>query len=145
MKFVIQRVSHASVTVHEETIGRINQGYLVLIGVAKEDTREDADRLVKKLIGLRIFSDENGKINRSLKDVKGELLLVSQFTLYADARHGNRPSFTDAAGPEQANELYEYIIESCRRQLPVVETGEFGADMKVELLNDGPFTIILES
>ena len=145
MKFVIQRVSHASVTVHEETIGRINQGYLVLIGVGKEDTREDADRLVKKMIGLRIFADENGKINKSLKDVDGELLLVSQFTLYADCRHGNRPGFTEAAGPDLANELYEYISESCRQQVSVVETGEFGADMKVELLNDGPFTIILES
>ena len=145
MKFVIQRVSHASVTVHEETIGRINQGYLVLIGVGKEDTREDADRLVKKMIGLRIFSDENGKINKSLKDVDGELLLVSQFTLYADCRHGNRPGFTDAAGPDMANELYEYIIESCKKEVAVVERGEFGADMKVELLNDGPFTILLES
>lgn len=145
MKFVIQRVSHASVTVHEETIGRINQGYLVLIGVGKEDTREDADRLVKKMIGLRIFSDENGKINKSLKDVNGELLLVSQFTLYADCRHGNRPGFTDAAGPDMANELYEYIIESCKKEVAVVERGEFGADMKVELLNDGPFTILLES
>ena len=145
MKFVIQRVSHASVTVHEETIGRINQGYLVLIGVGKEDTKEDADRLVKKMIGRRIFSDENGKINKSLKDVDGELLLVSQFTLYADCRHGNRPGFTDAAGPDMANELYEYIIESCKREVAVVERGEFGADMKVELLNDGPFTILLES
>ena len=145
MKFVIQRVSHASVTVHEETIGRINQGYLVLIGVGKEDTREDADRLVKKMIGLRIFADENGKINKSLKDVDGELLLVSQFTLYADCRHGNRPGFTDAAGPDMANELYEYIIESCKKEVAVVEQGEFGADMKVELLNDGPFTILLES
>ncbi len=145
MKFVIQRVSHASVTVHEETIGRINQGYLVLIGVGKEDTREDADRLVKKMIGLRIFSDENGKINKSLKDVDGELLLVSQFTLYADCRHGNRPGFTEAAGPDMANELYEYIIESCKKEVAVVERGEFGADMKVELLNDGPFTILLES
>ena len=145
MKFVIQRVSHASVTVHEETVGRINQGYLVLIGVGKEDTREDADRLVKKMIGLRIFSDENGKINKSLKDVDGELLLVSQFTLYADCRHGNRPGFTDAAGPDMANELYEYIIESCKKEVAVVEQGEFGADMKVELLNDGPFTILLES
>ena len=145
MKFVIQRVSHASVTVHEETIGRINQGYLVLIGVGKEDTREDADRLVKKMIGLRIFSDENGKINKSLKDVNGELLLVSQFTLYADCRHGNRPGFTDAAGPDMANELYEYIIESCKKEVAVVEQGEFGADMKVELLNDGPFTLMLES
>ncbi len=145
MKFVIQRVSHASVTVHEETIGRINQGYLVLIGVGKEDTREDADRLVKKMIGLRIFSDENGKINKSLKDVNGGLLLVSQFTLYADCRHGNRPGFTEAAGPDMANELYEYIIESCKKEVAVVEQGEFGADMKVELLNDGPFTILLES
>ena len=145
MKFVIQRVSHASVTVHEETIGRINQGYLVLIGVGKEDTKEDADRLVKKMIGLRIFADENGKINKSLKDVNGELLLVSQFTLYADCRHGNRPGFTEAAGPDMANELYEYIIESCKREVAVVERGEFGADMKVELLNDGPFTILLES
>ena len=145
MKFVIQRVSHASVTVHEETIGRINQGYLVLIGVGKEDTREDADRLVKKMIGLRIFSDENGKINKSLKDVNGELLLVSQFTLYADCRHGNRPGFTEAAGPDMANELYEYIIESCKKEVAVVERGEFGADMKVELLNDGPFTILIES
>lgn len=145
MKFVIQRVSHASVTVHEETIGRINQGYLVLIGVGKEDTREDADRLVKKMIGLRIFSDENGKINKSLKDVNGGLLLVSQFTLYADCRHGNRPGFTEAAGPDMANELYEYIIESCKKEVAVVERGEFGADMKVELLNDGPFTILLES
>ena len=145
MKFVIQRVSHASVTVHEETVGRINQGYLVLIGVGKEDTREDADRLVKKMIGLRIFSDENGKINKSLKDVNGELLLVSQFTLYADCRHGNRPGFTEAAGPDMANELYEYIIESCKKEEAVVEQGEFGADMKVELLNDGPFTILLES
>lgn len=145
MKFVIQRVSHASVTVHEETIGRINQGYLVLIGVGKEDTRKDADRLVKKMIGLRIFSDENGKINKSLKDVNGELLLVSQFTLYADCRHGNRPGFAEAAGPDMANELYEYIIESCKKEVAVVEQGEFGADMKVELLNDGPFTILLES
>ena len=145
MKFVIQRVSHASVTVHEETIGRINQGYLVLIGVGKEDTREDADRMVKKMIGLRIFSDENGKINKSLKDVNGGLLLVSQFTLYADCRHGNRPGFTEAAGPDMANELYEYIIESCKKEVAVVEQGEFGADMKVELLNDGPFTILLES
>lgn len=144
MRFVIQRVSHASVTVEEEIIGQIGAGYLVLIGVGKEDTKEDADRLVKKMLGLRIFSDENGKINKSLKDVGGELLLVSQFTLYADCRHGNRPGFTEAAGPEQANELYEYIIESCRQQVQVVETGEFGADMKVELLNDGPFTILLD-
>ena len=145
MKFVIQRVSHASVTVHEETIGRINQGYLVLIGVGKEDTREDADRLVKKMIGLRIFADENGKINKSLKDVNGGILLVSQFTLYADCRHGNRPGSTEAAGPDMANELYEYIIESCKKEVAVVEQGEFGADMKVELFNDGPFTLVLNA
>lgn len=144
MRFVLQRVSDASVTVDEKTIGRIGQGYLVLIGVGKEDTREDADRLIKKMLGLRIFQDENGKINRSIKDVDGELLLVSQFTLYADCRHGNRPGFTEAAGSAEAKELYEYIIESCKKQVPVVETGEFGADMKVELLNDGPFTILLE-
>ena len=144
MRFVLQRVSHASVTVDEKTIGRIGQGYLVLIGVGKEDTREDADRLIKKMLGLRIFQDVNGKINRSIKDVDGELLLVSQFTLYADCRHGNRPGFTEAAGSAEAKELYEYIIESCKKQVPVVETGEFGADMKVELLNDGPFTILLE-
>lgn len=144
MRFVIQRVSRASVTVDEKVIGRIGQGYLVLIGVGKEDTREEADRLVKKMLGLRIFQDENGKINRSLKDVNGELLLVSQFTLYADCRHGNRPGFTEAAGPAEASALYEYIIESCKKQVPVVETGEFGADMKVELLNDGPFTILLD-
>ncbi len=144
MRFVLQRVSHASVTVDEKTIGRIGQGYLVLIGIGKGDTREEADRLIKKMLGLRIFQDENGKINRSLRDVDGELLLVSQFTLYADCRHGNRPGFTEAAGPAEASELYEYIIESCKKQVPVVETGEFGADMKVELLNDGPFTILLE-
>ena len=144
MKFVIQRVSHASVTVHEETIGRINQGYLVLIGVGKEDTREDADRLVKKMIGLRIFSDENGKSNKSLKDVDGELLLVSQFTLYANCRHGNRPGFTDAGDPQKAKELYEYLIERAKEQVSVVEHGIFGADMKVALVNDGPFTIILD-
>lgn len=144
MRFVIQRVSRASVTVDEKVIGRIGQGYLILIGVGKEDTREEADRLVKKMLGLRIFQDENGKINRSLKDVNGELLLVSQFTLYADCRHGNRPGFTEAAGPAEASALYEYIIESCKKQVPVVETGEFGADMKVELLNDGPFTILLD-
>lgn len=144
MKLVIQRVSHASVTVDGTVIGKIGKGYLVLIGVGRDDTREDADRLIKKMIQLRIFEDENGKINKSLKDVNGELLLVSQFTLYADCRHGNRPGFTDAGNPELARELYEYMIAACRKLVPVVEQGEFGADMKVELLNDGPFTIILE-
>ena len=145
MKLVIQRVSRASVTVRGSVIGQIGQGYLVLVGVGREDTKEDADRLVRKMIGLRIFSDENGKINKSLKDVDGQLLLISQFTLYADCRHGNRPGFTDAGDPEKAKELYEYMRDSCRREIPVVEQGEFGADMKVELVNDGPFTILLDS
>lgn len=145
MKLVIQRVSRASVTVRGSVIGQIGQGYLVLVGVGREDTKEDADRLVRKMIGLRIFSDENGKINKSLKDVDGQLLLVSQFTLYADCRHGNRPGFTDAADPGLAEELYEYLIDICRREIPVVEQGEFGAEMKVELVNDGPFTILLDS
>lgn len=145
MKLVIQRVSRASVTLRGSVIGQIGQGYLVLVGVGREDTKEDADRLVRKMIGLRIFSDENGKINKSLKDVDGQLLLISQFTLYADCRHGNRPGFTDAGDPEKAKELYEYMIDSCRREIPVVEQGEFGADMKVELVNDGPFTILLDS
>ena len=145
MKLVIQRVSRASVTVRGEVIGHIGQGFLVLVGVGQKDTKEDADRLARKMIGLRIFSDENGKINKSLKDVDGQLLLVSQFTLYADCRHGNRPGFTDAADPGLAEELYEYLIDICRREIPVVEQGEFGAEMKVELVNDGPFTILLDS
>ena len=145
MKLVIQRVSRASVTVRGEVIGRIGQGFLVLVGVGQKDTKEDAVRLARKMIGLRIFSDENGKINKSLKDVDGQLLLVSQFTLYADCRHGNRPGFTDAADPGLAEELYEYLIDICRREIPVVEQGEFGAEMKVELVNDGPFTILLDS
>ena len=145
MKLVIQRVSSASVTVRGNVIGRIGQGYLVLVGVGKEDTKEDADRLVHKMIGLRIFADENGKINKSLKDVDGQLLLISQFTLYADCSHGNRPGFTNAGDPKTAKELYEYMIEKCREEIPVVEQGEFGADMQVELVNDGPFTILLDS
>lgn len=145
MKFVIQRVTQASVTVNQRVIGSIKQGFLVLIGVGEDDTTEIADKLVKKLIGLRIFEDENGKTNLSLKDIQGELLLVSQFTLYADCKKGNRPSFIKAGNPELANQLYEYIIEACKKEFPVVQTGEFGADMKVSLLNDGPFTIILDS
>lgn len=145
MKFVIQRVTQASVTVNQRVIGSIKQGFLVLIGISEDDTTEIADKLVKKLIGLRIFEDENGKTNLSLKDIQGELLLVSQFTLYADCKKGNRPSFIKAGNPELANELYEYIIEACKKEFPVVQTGEFGADMKVSLLNDGPFTIILDS
>ena len=145
MKFVIQRVTEAYVTIEEKTVGAIGKGYLVLIGVGKEDTAAEADKLIKKMIGLRIFADENGKTNLSLKDVNGQLLLVSQFTLYANCTKGNRPSFIEAGDPGQAQELYEYIIAECRKQVPVVETGEFGADMEVGLCNDGPFTIILES
>lgn len=144
MKFVIQRVTEASVTVDHEVIGKIDKGFLVLIGVGKEDTTAEADRLIKKMLGLRIFADENGKTNLSLKDVNGQLLLVSQFTLYADCRKGNRPSFVNAGEPDKAEALYEYIIAQCRQHLPIVETGSFGADMQVSLCNDGPFTIILE-
>lgn len=145
MRFVIQRVKHASVTVEDEIIGKIGRGYLVLIGVSDSDNEEIADRMVDKLVKLRINEDENGKTNLSLADVAGELLLVSQFTLYANCRKGNRPSFTEAGAPDRANELYEYIIRRCREQVPVVERGSFGAYMQVELLNDGPFTILLDS
>ena len=145
MKFVVQRVKYASVEVDQKCIGKINQGFLVLIGVAETDTTEIADKLIHKLLGMRIFADENDKTNLSLKDVSGELLLVSQFTLYADCKKGNRPSFVKAGNPALANELYEYIIAACKKEIPVVETGKFGADMKVSLLNDGPFTIILDS
>lgn len=145
MKFVIQRVLESSVTVDNEVIGQIGKGFLVLIGVGQNDTRENADALVKKMIGLRIFEDENGKTNLSLKDVDGGLLLISQFTLYANCKKGNRPSFTEAGDPQTANELYEYIIAECRKQVPLVETGSFGAEMKVALVNDGPFTVILEN
>ena len=145
MRFVIQRVAYAEVAVNEETIGKIEKGYLVLIGIAETDTREIADKLIRKMIGLRIFEDENGKTNLSLSDVGGNLLLVSQFTLYANCKKGNRPSFIEAGSPEKANELYEYIITKCKESVPVVEQGSFGADMKVSLLNDGPFTILLDS
>ena len=145
MRFVVQRVTHASVTVDSQVIGKIGNGFMVLIGVADTDTREIADKMVKKLLGLRIFEDENGKTNRDIHTVGGELLLISQFTLYANCRHGNRPSFIEAGKPDMANEMYEYIIAKCKEQIPVVEKGEFGADMKVELLNDGPFTILLDS
>lgn len=145
MRLVVQRVARASVTVEENVIGSIGKGFLVLIGVSDTDTREIADKMIKKMTGLRIFSDENGKTNLALSDVGGELLLVSQFTLYADCKKGNRPSFTKAGKPEAAEEMYEYMITECRRIVERVETGSFGADMKVELLNDGPFTIILDS
>lgn len=144
MKFIVQRVKNAQVDIEGKTVGKIEQGYMVLIGITHTDTKEVADYLVKKLINLRVFEDENGKMNKSLKDVNGSLLLVSQFTLYADCSSGNRPSFTDAAKTDFANELYDYIIEECKKQVEIVETGVFGADMKVGLVNDGPVTIILE-
>ena len=145
MRFVIQRVTQAKVVVEEQTIGEIQKGFLVLIGVSKQDTKEIADKMVKKLIGLRIFEDENGKTNLDLKTVNGGLLLISQFTLYADCKKGNRPSFIQAGEPKMAEELYHYIIQKCRTEIAVVEEGSFGADMKISLLNDGPFTIILNS
>lgn len=145
MKFLIQRVTKASVTIQEKIVGSINTGFLVFIGVNENDTTIEADKLIHKLLGLRIFSDENDKINLSLSDVKGELLMVSQFTLYADCRKGNRPSFVHAGNPEHANELYEYVLQKCKDNGYHVQHGEFGADMKVSLLNDGPFTILLDS
>ncbi|SEA39709.1 D-tyrosyl-tRNA(Tyr) deacylase [Pseudobutyrivibrio sp. ACV-2] len=145
MRFVIQRVNEASVAVEGQVIGQIKKGFLVLIGVSGDDTKEIADKMVKKLLGLRIFDDENDKINLSLTDVGGELLLISQFTLYANCKKGYRPSFIEAGAPDMANEMYEYIIEKCKSEGYHVETGSFGADMKVSLLNDGPFTIVLDS
>ena len=145
MRCVIQVVNHASVTVDGEQIGRIGRGFLILLGVAETDTEALADRMVKKICGLRIFPDENGKTNLSLGDVGGGLLLISQFTLYADCKKGFRPSFIKAGKPEAANKMYEYIIEKCKADVPAVEKGVFGADMKISLLNDGPFTIILDS
>lgn len=145
MKLVIQRVTHASVTVDNNVIGKIGKGYMVLIGVSDTDTKEIADKMLDKMIKLRIFEDENGKTNLSLADVGGELLLISQFTLYANCKKGNRPSFIEAGSPDHANALYEYIIEKCKERVDVVEQGEFGSEMKVELLNDGPFTVILDS
>ena len=144
MRFLVQRVTEASVTIDGRTAGQIGKGFLVLIGACDSDTEETADLYIRKLLGLRIFEDAEGKTNLSLKDVDGELLLVSQFTLYANCRKGNRPNFIQAAKPEKANALYEYFVEYLRSKGKHVETGEFGADMKVELLNDGPFTVILE-
>ena len=145
MRFLIQRVKEASVSVKGEEIGRISQGFLVLVGISNADSKAIADRMVKKLIGLRIFEDENGKTNLDLKTVDGQLLVISQFTLYADCRKGNRPSFIKAGEPGMANELYEYILEQCRREIAVVEEGRFGADMDVSLINNGPFTVLLDS
>ena len=144
MKFIVQRVNKSQVEVEEKIVGKIDKGFMVLIGITHNDTKEIADFLVRKLINLRVFEDENGKMNLSLKDVQGSLLLISQFTLYADCTSGNRPSFTNAAKPDFANDLYEYIIEECKKQIPNVQTGIFGADMQVSLVNDGPVTIILE-
>ena len=145
MKFVIQRVSEASVRVDGQIAGQIGKGFLVLVGIAQEDTEAIADKLVNKMSGLRIFEDAQGKTNLSLADVDGQVLMISQFTLYADCRRGNRPGFSYAAKPEKANDLYEYVLAKTREKIPVVEKGVFGADMKVSLINDGPFTIILDS
>ena len=145
MRVVVQRVKHASVTINGTVNGKINNGFLVLLGIQSTDSEQDVDYLVKKVTNLRIFSDENDKMNLSLKDVNGELLIVSQFTLYANCKEGNRPSFVEAAKPDVAISLYEYFISECRKIIPVVETGIFGADMKVDLLNDGPVTIIMDS
>ena len=140
MKFLIQRVTGASVSVDGEVIGQIGKGLLVLVGIARDDDGQVADKLVRKLVGLRIFEDQDGKTNLSLSDVDGQLLLISQFTLYADCRRGNRPGFTNAGSPDKADALYEYVIAKCKENVPVVERGRFGADMKVSLTNDGPFT-----
>lgn len=144
MKAVIQRVKYAQVEVDKKVVGKINEGFLILLGVAPDDTKEKADAMVKKITKLRIFEDENEKMNLSIQDIKGELLVVSQFTLYADCSGGNRPSFINAAKPDLANELYEYFVEKCKEIIPVVQTGIFGAHMEVSLLNNGPVTIELE-
>lgn len=145
MKFVIQRVTDAKCEVEGNITGQIDLGFCVLIGVAESDTEAIADKMLKKLLGMRIFADTDGKTNLALQDIDGSLLLISQFTLYANCRKGNRPSFTSAGNPELANRLYEYIIAECRKQIPNVQTGIFGADMKISLTNDGPFTIVLDS
>ena len=145
MKAVIQRVSHGKVTIDHQIHGEIGRGFVVLLGVAKDDTKEDMDYLVKKIAGLRVFEDEEGKMNLALKDVNGELLIISQFTLFANTKKGNRPSFTEAGSPDMASALYDYIVDECRKVVPKVETGEFAADMKVALVNDGPFTVILDN
>lgn len=145
MKFVIQRVLSAEVCIEGASVGKIEKGFLVLVGIGQSDTEQIADKMIKKLIGLRIFEDAEGKSNLDIKTVDGSLLIVSQFTLYADCKKGNRPSFIQAGAPDHANKLYEYILHACKKEIPVVEHGVFGADMKVSLVNDGPFTIILDS
>ena len=144
MKAVIQRVKHAQVEVDKKIVGKINEGFLILLGVAPDDTKEKADAMVKKIAKLRIFEDENEKMNLSIQDIKGGLLVVSQFTLYADCSGGNRPSFINAAKPDLANDFYEYFVGKCKEVIPVVQTGIFGAHMEVSLLNNGPVTIELE-
>ena len=144
MKIVIQKVSHAGVEIENGGMAEIKKGFLVLVGIGKEDTKETVDQYVKKMINLRIFADEQGKTNLSLADVNGEVLLVSQFTLYANCNKGNRPSFFDARNPQEAEELYKYMVEKVRESVPVVKTGRFGAYMKVSLVNEGPFTILLD-
>ena len=144
MKFVIQKVSQASVSVEGNCVGKNQKGFLVFVGIGKEDTKEIADQYIKKMVQLRIFQDENGKTNLSLTDVGGEVLIISQFTLYANCRKGNRPSFFDAGEPQMAEELYKYIIKKTKETISVVESGEFGAMMQVSLVNEGPFTIVFD-
>ncbi len=145
MRFLIQRVSSAEVSIDSQTVGKIKQGFCVFVGISDSDTTQTADKMIQKLVNLRIFSDENGKTNLNLASVNGELLIISQFTLYADCKHGNRPSFLNAGKPEPSEQLYHYIIEKCREYVPKVEHGEFGADMAVSIINDGPFTVWLDS
>lgn len=145
MKFIIQRVKKASVTVEQKVVGKIERGFLVFVGISNTDTVEIADKMIRKMLGLRIFADENGKTNLDLKSVGGQLLLISQFTLYADCRKGNRPSFVNAGDPVMAHQLYQYIIDKCRQEREIVEEGVFGAEMEVSLVNSGPFTILLDS
>ncbi len=145
MRFLIQRVNSASVEIDHNVVGSIDKGYCVFVGISDTDTKETADKMIHKMVNLRIFDDENGKTNLDLATVGGSLLIISQFTLYADCRRGNRPSFTDAGKPDPSKELYNYIIDKCRENVPIVAHGEFGADMKVSLVNDGPFTIWLDS
>lgn len=145
MRFIVQRVKQANVQVDGHTIGEIKQGLLVFAGICDSDNQEIADKMIKKLVGLRIFEDENGKTNLDLESVNGNMLIISQFTLYADCRKGNRPSFIKAGSPDMANRLYEYILNECRKIFPDTQQGMFGADMQVSLINDGPFTIILDS
>lgn len=145
MKFVVQRVLESSVNVDEKVVGKIGKGLLVLIGISNDDNKEIADKMIKKLINMRIFEDKDGKTNLNLETVKGDLLLISQFTLYANCKKGNRPSFMSAGKPDEAKKLYEYIICECKKQCPIVEKGVFGVDMNVNIVNDGPFTIVLDS